>query len=148
MASRPHETAADAVQLVGGALLVGSLFVPWTAQGPGSSLDAHQIGALFANGALDALVPRWAAALLYAGPLGGALAAIAVGLHSGHRRWVERAALVLVALTAIPAALVAAQVPPGGGILLTLAGGLAVAGAVVADVLLERRGPRGRDDTG
>lgn len=137
--ARPHETALDAVQVVGGALLVGALFVPWTASGPGSSVDAHQIGALLASGTLDSLIPRWFAVLLYAGPLGGALAAAAVGLHGAGRRWAERVAAALVLVTALPALALALTAPPGGGLVLTLVGGAAVVGSVATSAVLEGR---------
>ncbi len=140
--ARPHETALDAVQVVGGALLVGALLVPWTSEGPASSIDAHRVGALLASGVLDSLVPRWGAILIYAGPLGGALAVVAVGLHSAARRWCERVAAALVLVTLVPASVLALTGPPGGGVVLTMLGGLAVLVSVVVSALLERRRPR------
>ncbi len=139
--ARPHETALDAVQVVGGTLLVGALFVPWTSSGPGSGVDAHQVGALLASGVLDSLIPRWFAVLLYAGPLGGALAAAAVGLHGSGRRWAERIAAGLVLITVLPALALAATAPAGGGVVLTVVGGVAVLAAVLLSTILERRTP-------
>ena len=140
--ARPHETALDAVQVVGGTLLVGALFVPWTSEGPGAGVDAHRVGSLLASGVLDALIPRWVAVLLYAGPLGGALAACAVGLHGAGRRWTERVAAMLVLVTFVPACALALTASPGGGVVLTLTGGVAVIAPVLLSVVLEgRRAP-------
>lgn len=123
------------MQVIGGILLVGALFFPWTGEGPGSTLPAHRVGQLLASGVLDAVIPQWSAVLLYAGPLGGALAALAVGLTGRVRLWSTAAAVVLIALTAVPALALARAAPVGPGLMLTLAG----SGSVVASMLARPR---------
>jgi hypothetical protein len=140
-----HHPALDALQVVGGLLLVLALFRPWTSRGPGSALASHRLGDLLASGALDPLIPRAALLLLYVGPAGGALAALAAGLDGRPRRVLELAGALGAAIAGLLAgALALTSDAPGGGIALTGAGALAVVGAVVGRRLSRRRARRSR----
>ena len=125
-----RQTACDVIQMLGGMLLVAALFYPWTGDGPGSAIPAYRVGQLLASGVLDAVVPRWAAVLLYAGPAGGALATMAVGLDGPARRVCTVTALALILVTAVPALALLRATPLGAGLALTLTGSTAVVGSV------------------
>jgi hypothetical protein len=91
---------ADACVLAGGALLVGSAFLPWVRHGPGRSLHGHALVdgviALGNNGPGSAL--SHLAVLWYLVPALGALAWIGVGAFGRNApvtRVVAAAALVV-----------------------------------------------------
>lgn len=65
---------------LGGALLLGASFAPWTSRGAGSSIALVRIADLVLSGAIDTWVPRGAGLVVYAIPLGGALLLLGTGL--------------------------------------------------------------------
>lgn len=65
---------------VGGVLLLGSTFLPWSGEGAGSTVALRRIGDLVLSGTVDALVPRWAGVTVYLIPLGGAVLLVGAGL--------------------------------------------------------------------
>ncbi|QYG93099.1 hypothetical protein HC251_12070 [Iamia sp. SCSIO 61187] len=82
--ARLRPSAAPTTSLVsgavGGVLLLGSTFLPWSREGAGSAIALRRIGDLVLSGTVDALVPRWAGVTVYLIPLGGAVLLVGTGL--------------------------------------------------------------------
>lgn len=109
--ARPRPSGAhvahQALAAVGGALLLGATFAPWSGRGAGSAIALVRIADLVLSGAVDAWVPRATGLVVYAIPLGGALLLLGAGLGRRAGTLVAAAGVVLalagtvLALTAL-----------------------------------------------
>ncbi len=99
---------------LGGVLLLGASFAPWTDRGAGSSIALVRIADLILSGAIDAWVPRGAGLVVYAIPLGGALLLLGTGLERTVGALVAATGLVLAVLGAALATLALGQLPRSG----------------------------------
>lgn len=119
---------------LGGLLLLGASFAPWTDRGAGSSIALVRIADLILSGAIDAWVPRGAGLVVYAIPLGGALLLLGTGLERTIGTVVAAIGLVLAVLGAALATLALGQLPRSGLGLGALASGAGIALGLVAVV--------------
>jgi len=105
--------------------MVGSVMLPLTRTGPGSTVSARELGDLLLAGVVDPVAPRWAGLGLYTVPLAGALILIGAGLPTRPARVVTITAATLgtVALTSVSLALSGAPLTnPGSGAILAMFG--------------------------
>jgi len=121
--------------LIGGALLLGSVLLPWSGSGAGSSISARELGDLALSGTVHAWVSPWLGAAVYVVPAAGALLLIGTGLGGRLGLLVAVAALAgagLVTVVAVWQVAAKAQLGLGSGAMLALIGLGAGALATVA----------------
>lgn len=134
---------------VGGLLLLAAAFLPWSGQGAGSTIALRRIGDLVLAGTVDAWVPRWAGAVVYCVPLGGAVLLIGTGLGRRAGAAVAATGVVLAAagtVVCLSALGRLAATGVGGGTVAALAG--AMLGTVgVGTTWLGQRSTADRSDS-
>ena len=121
------------VQLLGGALLVASMFAGWVDRGAGSSMALHAIGDLLLEGTLSATASRWFGVVVYLIPVSGAALMLGAGMGGRAERYVTRVALVVaVVMTSMGVVLpLWKHHQLGFGQALAVAGSVLVAGSLI-----------------
>ena len=108
-------TASLGAGSLGGLLLLGSTFLPWSTRGAGSAIALRRIADMVLAGTVDALVPRWAGLAVYLIPLGGALLLVGTGL-GGRVGLVVGVVALLLALAGTSLAVLALDRLPRTGV--------------------------------
>ena len=114
-----------ALAVAGSALLVASVFRPWTATGVGSTISGRELGDLLLSGTVGRWVPRWGGVALYLQPACAGVVLVGLGLGGRAGRIAVVAALAVAWVGALLVAATLGWRPvtdPGSGALLLGAG--------------------------
>jgi hypothetical protein len=126
--------------MVGGLLLVASLFLTWAGRGAGSSMSLRELGDFTLGGSVSSVVDRWVGLLAYVIPLAGAAIVIGAGIESRVGSIVSRVAIVIATIFVLTAIMVVERrhVGVGAGEVVATLGLLVAFAGELMDVVTRR----------
>jgi hypothetical protein len=126
--------------MVGGLLLVASLFLTWAGRGAGSSMSLRELGDFALGGSVSTVVGRWVGLLAYVIPLAGAAIVVGAGIEGRPGRVVIRVAAGIAAVFLLTAIVVVERrhVGAGAGEVVAAIGLVLVSGEEVMGVIARR----------
>jgi hypothetical protein len=126
--------------MVGGLLVVASLFLTWAGRGAGSSMSLRELGDFALGGSVSTVVSRWVGLLAYVIPLSGAAIVVGAGIEGRTGRVVTRVAAALAAVFVLTAVVVVERrhVGVGAGEVVAIVGLVLVSVAEVTGVVARR----------